>query len=137
MRGNINKFVYWTPRILGIIFVCFLTLFSLDVFEEDVKYISTCESGISCIAPAIISEGHNFWRTILAFFIHSIPSIILTIILIISWKREIVGGIVFTLAGIVYIIMTIANANVAWYIIIIMVTYNSWSSISYRNFVSC
>lgn len=99
MSKNVSKFVYWTPRILGVVFICFLTLFSLDVFGEDL----------------------NFWQSILAFFIHSIPSIILAIILIISWKREIVGGIVFTLAGIAYVIMTIVNANVPWYIVI------SWS----------
>jgi len=56
-------------------------MFSLDVFEGD----------------------YGFWRTILAFFIHNIPVIILLAVLIISWKREIIGGIAFILAGILYI----------------------------------
>jgi hypothetical protein len=80
---QINKFVYWTPRILSIIFICFLALFSLDVF----------------------GNGLNFWQTILGLLIHNIPVMFLVIILIISWKREIVGGIVFILAGLLYIVM--------------------------------
>jgi len=34
---------------------------------------------------------------------HNIPSMILSIILIISWKYEIVGGISFIMVGILYI----------------------------------
>jgi hypothetical protein len=83
MQERINKFVYWTPRILSIIFICFLALFSLDIF----------------------GNGYNFWQTIVGLFMHNIPSMILIVILIISWKREIVGGIVFILAGLLYIIM--------------------------------
>lgn len=98
-NNKVNKFIYWTPRILSIIFICFLSLFSLDIF----------------------GNGYNFWQTIVGLFMHNIPTMILAIILIISWKREIVGGIVFTLAGIFYVIMTIINANIPWYIAI------SWS----------
>lgn len=63
-----NKFVYWTPKILGIILVLFLALMSLDVFEGN----------------------YGFWGTILALFMHNIPALILLIVLIISWKYEIV-----------------------------------------------
>lgn len=79
---KIGKLLFWTPRILSILFVLFLMLFSLDVF----------------------GQGYGFWGTIFAFFMHNIPSFILTIVLIISWKQEIVGGVVFILAGIFYII---------------------------------
>lgn len=43
---------------------------------------------------------------------HNIPTFILLIILIISWKYEIVGGIVFILAGLFYIIMV--SRSVPW-----------------------
>ncbi len=98
MRQNISKFVYWTPRILGIVFVCFLTLFSLDIFEMKL----------------------NFWNTVVGLFMHNIPAMILIVVLIISWKYEIVGGIVFILAGFAYIIMTIMG-DVPWYLAL------SWS----------
>lgn len=78
---KINKFVYWTPRILSIIFLLFLALFSLDVFEP----------------------GLSFWQILLGLFMHNIPVFILLVILIISWKHEIVGGIAFILAGLLYV----------------------------------
>jgi len=80
MDSKINKFLYWTPRILSIIFIVFLSLFSLDVFDMKL----------------------GFWGTILGLFMHNIPVFILAIVLWISWRREIVGGIVFTSAGLFY-----------------------------------
>jgi hypothetical protein len=93
---KISKFVYWTPRILSIIFLLFLALFSLDVFEP----------------------GLSFWQITLGLFMHNIPVFFLLAILIISWKREIVGGIAFILAGILYIAtMIIRTDNFQWYMI--------------------
>jgi lysylphosphatidylglycerol synthetase-like protein (DUF2156 family) len=83
-----KDFVYWTPRILSIIFICFLTLFSLDVFEST----------------------NGFWQILLGLLIHNIPSFILIIVLAISWKREIVGGITFILAGLLYLVFIFATA---------------------------
>ncbi|EKD56826.1 MAG: hypothetical protein ACD_58C00074G0001 [uncultured bacterium] len=97
MKKKVNKFVYWTPRILSIIFILFLSLFSLDVFEGN----------------------YGFWGTVLALFMHNIPSIVLLIILIISWNKEIVGGIAFILAGLLYcainIIGLIQSNPIEWY----------------------
>lgn len=81
MKPKINKFIYWTPRILSILFLLFLAMFSLDVFDAQ----------------------YGFWGTVLGLFMHNIPVLILLIILIISWKHEIVGGIAFILAGLFYI----------------------------------
>ena len=87
MKKKISKFVYWTPRILSIIFIFFLALMSLDVFEGN----------------------YGFWGTITGLFMHNIPAMILLIVLIISWKYEIVGGIAFILAGLLYIITLVTN----------------------------
>ena len=40
---------------------------------------------------------------------HNIPALILLVIVIISWKREIVGGIAFILAGLIYITLLLVN----------------------------
>ena len=101
MEKEINKFIYWTPRILGIIFILFLMMFSLDVFEP----------------------GLTVWQTAFGLFIHNIPALFLLIILIISWKHEIVGGIVFILAGFLYILLTALRSQLPWYIVF------SWSLI--------
>ena len=95
MKRKVNKFVYWAPRILSIIFILFLTMFSLDVF----------------------SPSLNFWQILLALLIHNIPSIVLTIILIISWKYELVGGIAFILAGLLYIIFILFRNPFEWYML--------------------
>lgn len=68
-------------------FICFLILFSLDVF----------------------GTGLGFWETVLGLFIHNIPALILLAVLLISWKHEIVGGVAFTLFGVLYIGMTLWN----------------------------
>jgi hypothetical protein len=92
---NVNKYIYWIPRILSILFICFLTLFSLDVFSMNL----------------------GFLEAIGAFFMHSIPSIVLAIILAISWKYEIIGGIIFILAGISYtslLVITMIRSGFLW-----------------------
>ena len=96
MKTKISKFVYWTPRILSIAFILFLAMFSLDIFDGN----------------------YDFWGTILGLFMHNIPVFILTIILIIAWKHEIVGAITFFLAGLLYItrlMITMIINGFEWY----------------------
>src|SRR3989344_1325731 len=95
MKKKISKFIYWTPRILSIIFILFLALMSLDVFSSEL----------------------SFWQTLIGLFMHNIPVIILLVVLIISWKYEIVGGIAFILAGLLYIVMLFRNPF-EWYMLL-------------------
>jgi hypothetical protein len=95
MKKNINKFIYWTPRILGIIFIIFLMIFSLDVFEP----------------------GLTIWQIITGLLIHNIPALFLLLILIISWKHEIVGGVTFIIAGLLYILLLAMNPRFEWYML--------------------
>lgn len=87
MKNEISKFVFWTPRILSIIFIAFLALMSLDVF----------------------TEGASFWQILVGLLMHNIPVFILLAVLLVSWKYEIVGGIVFILAGLLYIFFAVAR----------------------------
>jgi hypothetical protein len=98
MKKAAKDWIYWTPRIISIGFILFLTMFSLDIF----------------------GNGYTFWETIIGLLMHNIPVFVLTIILIISWKYEIVGGIAFVLAGVAYIFMLFMNPQFEWYMI-------SWS----------
>jgi hypothetical protein len=98
MENKINKFVYWTPRILSIMFLLFLAMFSLDIFDMKL----------------------GFWGTLVGLFMHNIPVFILLIVLLISWKHEIVGGITFILAGMSYMVMMLMNmlrGSFEWYMI--------------------
>lgn len=82
---------------MAIVFILFLSIFSLDVFEP----------------------GLNAWQIIIGLLIHNIPVFILAIVLWISWKREIVGGIFFILAGIllstVSVVRMVQSEYFTWY----------------------
>ena len=83
-----KDWIFWTPRILSILFLCFLALFSLDIF----------------------GNGYGFWETIIGLFMHNIPIFVLAILLWISWKRELIGAITFILAGMLYVFLTLRTA---------------------------
>jgi hypothetical protein len=77
MEDTVNKILrkvlFWLPRLLGIVFVLFISIFALDIFDS----------------------GLGFWGTILGLFIHLIPSIVLGIAVAFAWRREWVGTAAF------------------------------------------
>ncbi|MDD5437680.1 MAG: hypothetical protein PHC70_00860 [Patescibacteria group bacterium] len=85
-----RNLLLWTPRVLSLLFILFLSLFSLDVFEGN----------------------YGFWGTALALFMHNIPSLVLLGVLLIAWKYKLVGMVAFALAGLAYLIM-ITSSNLA------------------------
>ncbi len=91
-----HKFLYWSPRILMILFIGFISLFALDAFSGDSSYL----------------------QKVGAFFIHLIPSVALVILLIIAWQYEWVGAIAFLLLAIGYIIVAWAKFPVSVYFVI-------------------
>lgn len=97
MERTVNKFIYWIPRILCIAFLLFLAMFSLDV----------------------VTPGATVKDVMIGLFMHNIPVFILLVLLIISWKYEIVGGIAFLLAGIVYIIFSAFRPGMPWYQVLV------------------
>jgi len=78
---NLNKKLYWAPRIFGVVFILFISLFTLDVFGND----------------------FGFWKTIAAFLIHLAPVYVLAVILYIAWRWDLAGGIIFLLLAVYYI----------------------------------
>jgi hypothetical protein len=73
-----SRLFFWLPRILAILAILFMVMFSFDVF----------------------GGNEPFSKQLLGFFISNIPAIILIGVLIIAWKREVVGGIFFIIASI-------------------------------------
>jgi hypothetical protein len=95
-----RRFFYWSPRILGILAIAFMTLFSLDCFEE----------------------GNLLGDQLLCFLMHNIPSLIILGILLIAWKWERIGGILFlaaALSGMIF--FNVFNGN--WGAMIIMTPF--------------
>ena len=75
-----KKIIYWLPRILSILFIAFISMFALDVFNEP--------------------------QWLLALFMHLIPSYFLIAITIVAWKHEMLGGVLFLIAGFALLIFT-------------------------------
>lgn len=71
------KILYWLPRGICIAAILFVSLFALDAFEP----------------------GLSLLQQIKDFLIHLIPSFVLLAVLLIAWKREMLGGIVFCIIG--------------------------------------
>ncbi|WP_282134707.1 DUF7670 domain-containing protein [Seonamhaeicola maritimus] len=74
-----DKIFHWLPRILCILAIAFVSLFALDAFSPEL----------------------SFWQQIGAFLMHLIPSFILLALLILAWNKEFIGGILFTIIGLV------------------------------------
>jgi len=88
MKRNL---LFWLPRGLALAFIGFLSLFSLDVFEMQ--------------APLP--------QLLLGFLIHSIPSILLLIALLVAWKKEKIGGVLFILLAVAMFFFVRSELGVA------------------------
>lgn len=80
-----GRFLFWTPRILAIAYIAFLSMFALDVFSEE----------------------HGFWRILGALLVHLIPSLVLLAALILAWRWEWIGAALFSAAGLLYIFLVV------------------------------
>ena len=94
MKPLNRRLLFWSPRLLTILFAGFLSLFSLDVF----------------------GQGYGVWQTVLAFLMHSIPTGIVLVVLAVSWRWEWVGAVLFTALGLSYALM--AWAHPSWIVVI-------------------
>jgi len=72
-------FLKWLPRILAIIYIAFISIFALDVF------------------------GANF--SFVALFMHLLPTFFLTICLLVAWRHELIGAVLFGSFAIAYVIV--------------------------------
>ncbi len=84
---SIFKLIRWSPRIISVLLILLLMMFSLDVFESDLTW----------------------YDLIFGLFIHNIPTIILILTLIIAWKRPLIGAVVYIFAGTFYSIWMLSN----------------------------
>lgn len=79
MKSSSINIIHWLPRILCILTILFISIFAFDAFD-----------------PAL-----TIWQQLAGLFIHLIPSFLLIILLLIAWKWEKTGGIIFMIIGIV------------------------------------
>ncbi len=76
-----RRMLFWTPRVLSIIFIAFLSIFALDVFDGQ----------------------HGLWQVRSAFLIHEIPVFVLLAALILAWRWEWVGTLLYSGLALLYV----------------------------------
>ena len=81
MSNFSKRALFWTPRALSIAFIAFLSVFALDVFDENL----------------------GFWQTALALAMHLIPVFVLIAVLVLAWRWEWIGAALFAAAGLLYV----------------------------------
>jgi hypothetical protein len=69
----VSRWLFWTPRVLMILFIAFISLFAADVF----------------------GEGYSLPQLLLALLMHLIPSFVMVGAAWLAWRFELVGGAVF------------------------------------------
>lgn len=79
----------WTPRLLGVVFAALVGLFALDVFSE----------------PSTVGQ------TLVAFVVHLLPSAIVLIMVLIAWRWQTAGGLLFLAAGAGYAVTVVAGQH--------------------------
>ena len=84
MHKQRRSLLFWLPRVLGILFALFVSLFALDVF----------------------GQGYGFWGTLAAYLIHLTPVYALLLAVAIGWRWEWAGALLFLAFGMWYLMVS-------------------------------
>jgi cell division protein FtsW (lipid II flippase) len=87
-----SKILYWAPRILSILFVGFLCLFSFDGIKE-----------------------YGGLATLLSLFMHLLIPLAVLIATIIAWKKDLAGTTIFFFFAVYYVYMVGLGRDWSWY----------------------
>mgnify|MGYP001030622112 CR=1 FL=1 len=85
MKITARVLLFWTPRVLAILFALFISLFALDAFAVDKPFL----------------------EQVAGFLIHLIPTAVVVAALVIAWKHSLIGGGLFLLIGAAYVFQTL------------------------------
>lgn len=87
----------WVARLIALAAIAFMMLFSLDCFDGE----------------------YSFQEKLICLFMHNIPAFILIISLIIAWKWELAGGMIFIFLTMAMAIFFRSFTGNPWSIIVI------------------
>lgn len=82
MSPAARRWLFWTPRVLTILFAGFISIFAMDVFEGH----------------------HPLGQVLLALAMHLIPTGVVLLSLAIAWRWEWAGAVLFFGLGVTYIV---------------------------------
>lgn len=83
MKNPNRSLLYWLPRILSILFILFIMMFSLDVFDGK----------------------SSFGDILIGLFMHNLPAFGIMVITFFAWRNDLVGAIGFGGIGLALIIL--------------------------------
>lgn len=86
---RMEKFIYFTPRIAGLLIALFIGLFALDVFEM----------------PG------SAWQKIGAFLLHAAPALVMLVLLALAWRWPWVGTVSFGVAALLFLFLTVIGGG--------------------------
>jgi len=90
-----DRLLRWGPRVLGVLVSIFLALFALDAFRPSQSVLEALPD----------------------FSIHLIPAVAVMVLVIVSWRREWIGGLAFIGLAIVYA-LSVGSRHVDWVLLI-------------------
>ena len=91
-----RRLLFWTPRVLTILFAVFVSAFALDVF----------------------GEHYGPGQLLVALGMHLIPTALIVAALLVAWRWEWVGAVLFFGLGAAYIVTVHGRASWDWYLFI-------------------
>ncbi|MDC7246541.1 MAG: hypothetical protein PQJ47_11630 [Sphaerochaetaceae bacterium] len=97
MKPAEKSHIVWIPRILSLLFIAFIFLFSLDVWQQ---------------------QDLTVWQKLIGFVIHNIPVILLAVVLAVSWHHPAAGAILYGVAGLFYFIMIVDDFELISFLIL-------------------
>ena len=91
-----RRWIYWTPRVLTLLFAAFISVFALDVFNEH----------------------YRLPQLLVALGMHLIPTALILAALLVAWRWEWAGTLLFLGLGVLYILTMHGRARWDWYLLI-------------------
>lgn len=91
-----HPWLFWIPRLLGLLYAAFISLFAADVFSQDL----------------------GVWQTVLALGMHLVPTGIVLALLAVAWRWEQLGGALFIVAGLLYTMPALSRHHPDWALIV-------------------
>jgi hypothetical protein len=96
MSETTKRLLYWTPRALCIGFALFLSIFAMDVFDMPV----------------------DAWQKAFALLMHLIPTGLVLLALVIVWRREWMGAVLFPALAVLHLVTKWGQLHWSAYVVI-------------------
>ena len=96
MSKALRNVLFWAPRGLALLLAAFVSVFALDVF----------------------GQGYSLGETLVALTIHLVPTFMLLFALVLGWRWEWLGSVLFIALGLGYVLVSGGRMHWTAYLLI-------------------